>query len=97
MSKIQTFRTELNTLSSLTERETEYLSLAAMGFKNKQIGYILSVSKSTVKKTFENVFQKLYAKDRANAVALGFIHGFLNVEILNDINSKFKYQIKNIS
>ncbi len=67
-----------------------------MGFRNKQIAYILSVSKSTVKKTLENVFQKLSAKDRANAVMLGFIHGFLNVEILNDINSKFKHKIKNI-
>ncbi len=44
-----------------------------------------------------NLFQKLSAKDRANAVMLGFIHGFLNVEILNDINSKFINQIKNIS
>ena len=67
MRKIETLRTEVNTLLSLTERETEYLSLAAMGFKNKQIAYILSVSKSTVKETLENVFQKLSAKDRANA------------------------------
>ena len=44
---------------SLTAREIEYISLAAIGFKNIEIADILSVTNSTVKKTLETVFSKL--------------------------------------
>lgn len=79
----------------LTAREIEYLSLVAMGFKNIEIAKILSVTESTVKKTLEAVFQKLFAKDRANAVAIAFIHDIINAQILSIIVKK--YQINKIS
>lgn len=43
-----------NSKSILTGRELEYLSLASIGCENKMIGTILTVSKATVKKTFED-------------------------------------------
>ncbi len=73
----------------LTERELEYLSLVAMGFKNKEIAVILSVTKSTVKKTLEKVFQKTFAKDRTSAVTIAFVHNLLNMHTLNKINKKY--------
>ena len=79
----------------LTAREIEYLSLVAMGFKNIEIAKTLSVTESTVKKTLEAVFQKLFAKDRANAVAIAFIHDVINAQILSIIVKK--YQINKIS
>ncbi len=78
------------TNNNLTARETEYLSLAAMGFNNNEIAHILSVTKSTVKKTLESVFQKLFAKDRANAVAIAFVHDILNAQILSNTVEKYK-------
>ena len=73
----------------LTQREIEYLSLAALGYKNKQIAKILFVSYSAVKKTFETVYRKLSAKDRANAVAEAFVLGILTPRILTDIYAKY--------
>ncbi len=74
----------------LTSRKTEYLSLVTLGCKNKRIANILYVSLSTVKKTFENIFKELNAKDRANAVAIVFTHNIINTKILADIKSKYK-------
>ena len=70
----------------LTFREIEYLSLAALGFKNKMIAQKLYVTKSTVKKTLEIIYRKLNAKDRANAVAIAFIHNILTVKILTQMS-----------
>ena len=69
---------------NLSKRKLEYLSLAALGFRNFQIANILNVSESTVKKTLEEVFKILNAKDRTNAVAICFIHGLLDVFVLNN-------------
>lgn len=80
----------------LTARETEYLSLVAMGFKNSEIAKTLSVTKSTVKKTLEAVFQKLFAKDRANAVAIAFIHDILNAQILSSVMKKYEINKYNL-
>jgi len=76
---------------ALTIRELEYLSLAALGNKNIEIAKILSVTQSTVKKTFESVFLKLRAKDRTHAVTIAFLHQILNSKVLNYI--KVKYNI----
>ena len=80
----------LNNQRRLTNRETEYLSLAAMGFKNREIANILFVSISTVKKAFEIIFRKLSAKDRAHAVTIAFIHKLLNAHILTNVSEKYK-------
>lgn len=74
----------------LTSREIEYLSLIALGFKNKMIANTLFVSKSTVKKTIENIFEDLNAKDRANAVAIAFAHKIITPESLIQIMKKYK-------
>ena len=85
-----------NTLNSgtlphyiLTERELEYLSLAALGCKNKEIAAKLFVSCSTVKKTFETVFRKLYAPNKTNAVTKALIVGLLNPCILKNMQDKY--------
>lgn len=66
----------------LTSREVEYLALAARAYHNYQIEQILYVSFYTVRKTLEKIFSKLHAIDRANAVAIAFIHKILSAEIL---------------
>ena len=82
-------KTELKGDKLLTNRQIEYLSLVALGLKNREIALILSVSESTVKKILEEVFKRLKAKDRTNAVTIAFIHQFLNVENLIAIINKY--------
>ena len=69
----------------LTSREVKYLALAALGYHNYQIAQILYVSFYTVRKTLEKIFSKLHTIDRANAVAIAFIHKILSAEILMQI------------
>ena len=73
----------------LTPRELEYLSLVALGFTNPQIAKKLIVSRSSVKKTLENIFRKLGAHSRANAVARAFMHKLLSEELLSEISTKY--------
>ena len=68
--------------SILTDRELEYLSMVALGYKNNAIAKRLFVTNSTVKKTLENIYKKLNAKDRANAIAIAFSHKILSPELL---------------
>ncbi len=44
----------------------------------------------------ENIFQKLFAKDRANAVAIAFIHDSLTPEKISLIRDKFFQQIDSL-
>lgn len=73
----------------LTFREIEYLSLVALGYHNSQIASILGISYYTVKKTLEVIFRKLKAKDRANAIAIAFIHQILCNNILKNTAKKY--------
>lgn len=73
----------------LTNREIEYLSLASLGYKNKEIARVLSVSLGAVKKTLELIFQKMHASDRANAVTIAFLQNIINFETLNYVAHKF--------
>ncbi len=87
------FCSEINNITAmdiLTERETEYLSLVAMGFQNTEIAKILYVSPCTVKKTLETIFVKLFAKDRASAVALGFLYGILTLNSITRIIERYR-------
>lgn len=65
------------------------MSLVALGCKNKMIADILYVTKSTVKRTLENIFRDLDAKNRANAVAIAFAHEIITVESLTKIADKY--------
>ena len=89
-------RTKLETLNNkpkyrriLTNREIEFLCLVSLGYKNNIIANNLFVAKSTVKKTLENIFKKLKARDRANAVAIAFMHNLITKELLTEFEKTY--------
>ena len=53
----------------LTARETQVLQLISTGASNREIAQTLVVSTGTVKKHLNNIFAKLQAQNRAQAVA----------------------------
>ena len=59
----------------LTNREAEVLRLLARGLSNGQIAETLFVSASTVKTHINNLFAKIGARDRAQAVAYAYERG----------------------
>lgn len=61
----------------LTERELEVLQLLAEGLSNREIAHELVVSLGTVKKHNNNIFGKLQATSRTQAVAQGREFGLL--------------------
>lgn len=69
-------------IKKLTRREQEFLHAAAMGLKNHEIAKKFLVSEHTVKKTLENIFVKIEAKDRTNAVAIAILNKLILVEEL---------------
>lgn len=58
--------------ASLTHREHEILQLIADGLETKQIAYTLQISEYTVAEHIRSLLRKLGAKNRSEAVALGF-------------------------
>lgn len=62
---------EANSEKKLTPREIEILKLMAEGKTNKEIAFELKRSVQTVKTHIKNIFRKLRAADRAQAVAKG--------------------------
>ncbi|MFO7274872.1 MAG: response regulator transcription factor [Bacillota bacterium] len=63
----------------LTERETEILRLIASGAANKEIAAALFISENTVKTHISNLFQKLGARDRTEAVTKALARGWLRL------------------
>jgi PAS domain S-box-containing protein len=61
----------------LTPREREVLQLAAQGMARKAIARQLSLSPSTVKTHFENIYAKWCVSDRASAVAKALREGVI--------------------
>lgn len=55
---------------TLSPREREVIALVAQGAANKQIAARLRITEATVKSYLQNVFEKLGAADRAQAVAI---------------------------
>ena len=62
-------RRELDALEPLSERELEVLRLIAEGASNREIAEALVVSVGTVKKHVNNIFLKLDAHSRTQAIA----------------------------
>jgi two-component system, NarL family, nitrate/nitrite response regulator NarL len=56
--------------SSLTTRQIEIVGLAAHGASSKEIARTLGISPATVRNHFGHIFQRLGARNRAQAVAL---------------------------
>ncbi len=64
----------------LTSRELEVLRLAAKGFTNKAIALQLSISDRTVQGHMANIFAKLKAQSRTDAVMIGLRLGLISAK-----------------
>lgn len=54
----------------LTERELEILAFMRKGRKNREIAEMLCIAESTVHKHVQNIFEKLHARNRTEAIYL---------------------------
>jgi DNA-binding NarL/FixJ family response regulator len=63
----------------LTEREVEVLRRIAEGDRNRDIGEHLGISEDTVKVHAKRIMDKLGAKDRTQAVAIGIRRGIITL------------------
>lgn len=63
----------------LTERELQILRLMASGAANKEIAGSLFISENTVKTHISNLFQKLGARDRTEAVTKALARGLITL------------------
>ena len=73
-----TERSQLPLVESLNERELQVLRLIAQGLSNREIADQLVLALSTVKSHINNVYGKLGAKSRTQAVALARALGLLD-------------------
>lgn len=64
-------------LASLTERETEVLTLVAQGLTNDEIAARLFLSPLTAKTHVSRMMQKLHARDRVQLVVLAYEAGLV--------------------
>jgi DNA-binding NarL/FixJ family response regulator len=67
----------------LTSREQEILKMVARGMSNKQIASALDLGIRTVKSHLVDIFNKLKADSRTEAVIIGLRAGFLKLEDLD--------------
>lgn len=58
------------TIRPLTGREQEILHLIRCGRKNREIAATLCIAESTVHKHIQNIFEKLHARNRTEAIYL---------------------------
>jgi len=64
-------------LDPLTDREREVLKLMAQGKANKEIGFEIAVSESTVKTHVASIIGKLGVTSRTEAALIAQKRGFL--------------------
>ena len=72
---------EFTPRADLTAREIEILQHVARGLGNKEIAETIGRSPETVKTHLESIFEKLGARDRANAVTIALQRGFLHLKL----------------
>ncbi len=70
--------------TGLTEREEGVLRHVAQGATNKEIAGSLQISPHTVNFHMKNILSKLHLRNRAEAVAWAFEHGFAPSDITKD-------------
>lgn len=63
------------------------LEMLADGLTNAHIGRRLNLSESAAKTRVRSLFEHLGARDRAQAVALGFQRGYLRRGVLPDVHA----------
>jgi DNA-binding NarL/FixJ family response regulator len=63
----------------LSDREVEILTQVANGSRNREIGAQLAISEDTVKSHLRHILEKLGAKDRTEAVAIGIRRGIIHL------------------
>jgi DNA-binding NarL/FixJ family response regulator len=64
---------------NLSARELDVLRLVATGSSNKRIAVALSISEETAKGHVKSILNKLDARDRTHAVALGVTRGIIHL------------------
>ena len=65
--------------ATITARERSVLQSLARGASNKEIGVELAISEHTVKSHIANIFAKLEARDRTEAVAKAIQRGLIQI------------------
>ena len=65
----------------LTEREVQIIALTGKGFTNKAIGVQLGISDRTVQNHLANIFQKLNAESRTEAVMRAISLGLISANM----------------
>ena len=71
---------EIRKADDLSARQTEVLTWLAKGLTNREIGDQMGISEDGVKAHLKNIFTKLHASDRAEAVAVAIRQGYLREE-----------------
>jgi len=80
-------RKEDDISTPLNPKEVEILALVVKGKANKEIGSILGISESSVKKHISSILRKLNANDRAHAVVLAVRNGLVSIQPNASINN----------
>jgi DNA-binding NarL/FixJ family response regulator len=88
MAKLAEHRSPMKTVAEdLTKRELELLELVGEGYSNRALSDKLAISTNTVKYHLKNIFQKLGAQNRAEAVAYAIRTGILSSSQKEDLAS----------
>lgn len=80
LDEFATIHQETASLTRLTPREIEVLTLIARGRSNKEIAYDLSISVKTVKTHVSNILSKLHMMDRTQAAIYAVRQGLVPPE-----------------